>query len=244
MTKGRDNTIVADIAHWIIRKFLSSRTKALIPQKIYNLLYKHAVIPLIGSFSYSEYLNHQREHSAWSRQVEKSRLGLETACKEMSQWLTHDKHFLDLGCGDGYMLDLVKPHVGLAVGIDYHFGKLHKSLAHGNIGVLSDIHKLPFGNAVFDVIHISHVLEHVIYPDQALQEIQRILKPEGHLLIVVPSGGPTTIKHPNTFKHKIDIHRQIGKYFAISRIWEANTREAEFWIIANKVVTAVSHIRT
>ena len=46
--------------------------------------------------------------------------------------------------------------------------------------------KFPFGNAEFDSIVTNQVLEHVFNPDEFLDEINRVLKIGGKLLLTVP----------------------------------------------------------
>lgn len=42
----------------------------------------------------------------------------------------------------------------------------------------------------FDAAWCCHVLEHVLNPGQALNEIRRILKPDGHLFLILPEYAP------------------------------------------------------
>ena len=54
---------------------------------------------------------------------------------------------------------------------------------------------LPRGDATCDFVLSSHVLEHMANPLQALREWQRVLKPDGHLLLLLPHGA-RTFDHP------------------------------------------------
>ena len=54
---------------------------------------------------------------------------------------------------------------------------------------------LPLGDATCDFVLSSHVLEHMANPLQALREWQRVLKPDGHLLLLLPHGE-RTFDHP------------------------------------------------
>ncbi|MBQ6516858.1 methyltransferase domain-containing protein [bacterium] len=51
-------------------------------------------------------------------------------------------------------------------------------------------YKLPFNDNCFDVIYLSHVLEHVFWHKTAetIKELRRILKPNGQIEIWVPDG--------------------------------------------------------
>ena len=45
--------------------------------------------------------------------------------------------------------------------------------------VLYDGNCIPFQNSVFDIVYSKQVLEHVRFPDDAIKEIVRVLKPGG-----------------------------------------------------------------
>ncbi len=53
---------------------------------------------------------------------------------------------------------------------------LEVTLRHG------DMRELPYGNGVFDLVMTAHVLEHLIDPRVALNEMMRVLKPGGLLI--------------------------------------------------------------
>jgi SAM-dependent methyltransferase len=50
----------------------------------------------------------------------------------------------------------------------------------------ADINKLPFDSASFDCVICSEVLEHIPEHERALQELVRVLKPQGNLVVSVP----------------------------------------------------------
>jgi ubiquinone/menaquinone biosynthesis C-methylase UbiE len=49
--------------------------------------------------------------------------------------------------------------------------------------------KLPFGDNSVDEIVAMHVLEHIFRPDPVMNELHRVLKPGGKMLIEVPKAG-------------------------------------------------------
>jgi len=49
-----------------------------------------------------------------------------------------------------------------------------------------DITELPFEDSSFDVVICNHVLEHVKDDYQAIQEIYRILRPQGIAIVLIP----------------------------------------------------------
>jgi demethylmenaquinone methyltransferase/2-methoxy-6-polyprenyl-1,4-benzoquinol methylase len=53
---------------------------------------------------------------------------------------------------------------------------LEVTLRHG------DVRELPYGNGIFDLAMTAHVLEHLVEPSVALNEMVRVLKPGGLLI--------------------------------------------------------------
>jgi ubiquinone/menaquinone biosynthesis C-methylase UbiE len=53
--------------------------------------------------------------------------------------------------------------------------------------VNSTIEEAPFPDDSFDVIHMSHVLEHLPDPVSALARVARLLRPDGRVVIEVPN---------------------------------------------------------
>jgi SAM-dependent methyltransferase len=56
--------------------------------------------------------------------------------------------------------------------------------------VKMDIHQIPFKENTFDVVLCNHVLEHVKDDIKAMNEIQRVLKPNGFAILQVPFFNP------------------------------------------------------
>ncbi|MBF0376662.1 MAG: class I SAM-dependent methyltransferase [Desulfamplus sp.] len=57
----------------------------------------------------------------------------------------------------------------------------------------SDINLLPFANNTFDVVICSEVMEHIHQEQKALEELKRVLKPNGQLALSVPRYLPEKI---------------------------------------------------
>jgi SAM-dependent methyltransferase len=48
---------------------------------------------------------------------------------------------------------------------------------------------LPFADGTFDLVHMTEVVEHLVHPDGAMEEVNRVLKPAGRLIISTPNLG-------------------------------------------------------
>ena len=59
------------------------------------------------------------------------------------------------------------------------------------LDIVSDITNIPVADGSFDAVMCTEVLEHVPDPVAALKELNRVLKPGGHLLITAPFASLT-----------------------------------------------------
>lgn len=53
----------------------------------------------------------------------------------------------------------------------------------GQVQVVADEHALPFASGSIDLVLLSHVLEFSAHPHQVLREVERVLVPEGSVII-------------------------------------------------------------
>ena len=121
--------------------------------------------------------------------------------------LPHDISIVDLGCGNGDTLLALAPFIPNLVGIDRSSQMLSiaqkrvHSYTHVQLkqGVLEDI---PLENEQFDVALCILVLHHVPMIHEALDEISRILKPSGSLVVLdMQSHSKIELKKQMGHKH-------------------------------------------
>ena len=108
--------------------------------------------------------------------------------------LQRNKHILDIACGYGYGSRELHDITGAAVdGIDISSEAVRYATDHYAIkgityraGSITDI---PAKDYTYDAIVSYETIEHVSYKDgvKALDELHRVLKPGGHLLISTPN---------------------------------------------------------
>jgi ubiquinone/menaquinone biosynthesis C-methylase UbiE len=101
---------------------------------------------------------------------------------------------LDEGCGTAqYTISLAMLGFNV-VGIDFS-SKLLKiakekvkkyKVSRKCSFVLGDIRKLPFRDSSFDAVLSAGIIEHVPETEKCIQQINRVLKPNGYLIIHVP----------------------------------------------------------
>jgi SAM-dependent methyltransferase len=75
---------------------------------------------------------------------------------------------LDMGCGNGEYRETMEELGYHWTGVDFD---------HPDAPILADAHALPFVDSSFDLIVSLAVLEHLQYPDVAVREAFRVLKP-------------------------------------------------------------------
>ncbi|MYS84025.1 class I SAM-dependent methyltransferase [Embleya scabrispora] len=98
---------------------------------------------------------------------------------------------VDIGCGDGSAASITGPLSAghTLIGIDWSQDALRRAstrIKHLVRGELTD-GGLPLADASVDAVLFGEVIEHLVDPDAALDELRRILKPRGHLLLSTPN---------------------------------------------------------
>ena len=90
---------------------------------------------------------------------------------------------LDLGCGNVPLYGAYRDYVSDSICVDWD-NTMHKN---PHLDISQDIsQELPFENATFDTIILSDVLEHVYNPSHLFDEMKRILKENGIIIMNVP----------------------------------------------------------
>jgi SAM-dependent methyltransferase len=92
---------------------------------------------------------------------------------------------LDLGAGLGDFTADVAPQ---AIAVDLDLRQLRRGRARGTLGraVQADLRHLPFRSGVATAVIANCVFEHIPGLDEALDEVHRVLDPDGNLQTTVP----------------------------------------------------------
>jgi len=94
------------------------------------------------------------------------------------------EYILDLGCGSGIYFDLFRKRTKKIYGVDISEQSKILCQKKGYIQVkIADASAIPFQDATFDFVFTSEVLEHIENYLLMLQEINRVLKPNGILFL-------------------------------------------------------------
>jgi SAM-dependent methyltransferase len=98
---------------------------------------------------------------------------------------------VDLGCGDGAATMLaarVNPGHRI-VGLDWSADALRRAHARGLTLVRAEAEPtgLPIASGHADVVIMNELIEHLVDPDSVLDEVRRVLRPGGTLLLSTPN---------------------------------------------------------
>ena len=88
---------------------------------------------------------------------------------------------LCLGARDGVEVAALRKLGHLAIGIDIEFPSANSFVHYG------DFHKIPYPDNIFDYVYMN-VFDHVLNPDQVVEEISRILKVSGFFVLDLQFG--------------------------------------------------------
>jgi ubiquinone/menaquinone biosynthesis C-methylase UbiE len=95
---------------------------------------------------------------------------------------------LDVGCGDGTFLNLMRVRGWDVDGIDFDAAAIQTAKKKHNLTLRhGDLRAAKLSEATFDAVTMSHVVEHLTDPIGLLREIHRLLKPGGQLVMTTPN---------------------------------------------------------
>lgn len=109
--------------------------------------------------------------------------------KDFSRILPRERinSWLDLGCHDGKFLKFLSNSInfnGRLTGVELSDKHIKKAASKGIKVIKSDLsNKLPFRSGSFDLVTVSHLIEHISRLDVFLSEIKRVLKKDGRFIV-------------------------------------------------------------
>ena len=121
---------------------------------------------------------------------------------------------LDLGCGNGRLFEIFKNKNAEYIGIDNVSGLIdeaQKRFPEGSFQVF-DALNLPFSDNYFDKVYCIAVLHHIPSIEfrlKVLEEVRRVLKPKGNLILTV--WNLRNIKRAKKLLLKYTLLKIIGK---------------------------------
>ena len=124
---------------------------------------------------------------------------IEAAVGEFAASLGPGARVLDAGAGEGQYADRFRAH--RYTGVDLGVGD--GSWNYSDLDAVADLIALPFRDSTFDAALNVVTLEHVPEPARVVEELFRVLRPGGTLLMIVP--------------HEWEEHQTPHDYFRYTR---------------------------
>jgi ubiquinone/menaquinone biosynthesis C-methylase UbiE len=112
--------------------------------------------------------------------------------------LDGDERVLDVGCGTGFATEALLEEAGEVHGLDQSVHQLEQAWAklgkHEPVRyVRGDAERLPYADDSFDVVWSSGSIEYWPNPVDALEELRRVTRPGGQVLVVGPDDPTNTL---------------------------------------------------
>ncbi len=125
---------------------------------------------------------------------------------------TSKGNLLDIGCGTGNFLQVAQQHGWKTTGIEPNMDARKIANTKNNNQVF-DIKQLEeFENESFEVITLWHVLEHLPNLEKQVQLFNRLLKPNGLLVIAVPNYNSFDAQHYKQHWAAFDVPRHLWHF--------------------------------
>jgi 2-polyprenyl-3-methyl-5-hydroxy-6-metoxy-1,4-benzoquinol methylase len=162
----------------------------------------------------------------------------------LTRLLAPGARVLDLGCGRGVILGPLADR-----GFEVHGLEISAEAARGadpraEIRIASSLSDAGYETAFFDEVVIWHVLEHVDDPRGTLEEVARILRPGGRLIVAVPNFSSAQARWTGAAWFHLDLPRHLYHFplaaleellqsvgFTITSVYHFSLRQNPFgWI--------------
>jgi len=113
------------------------------------------------------------------------------------------RQVLDIACGEGYCAAaLSKAGATRVLGVDISAETCsHATQKYGIATKAGDGEKMPLDSSTVDVVVSFETIVHVPNPKAFLDECQRVLRPNGVLIISTPNHDAARLHHPNNPFH-------------------------------------------
>jgi len=106
----------------------------------------------------------------------------------IAEMVGRNKKVLDVGCFDGSISSLLMQNSNILFGMELSKRAIGSAKEKGVNVVLADVDEtFPFSDHFFDVVFAGEIIEHVLDVDYWLQEIARVVKPDGYVVLTTPN---------------------------------------------------------
>lgn len=106
--------------------------------------------------------------------------------ERMASFVQEGSHILDVACGTTANARWLISR-GTYFGVDISLGLLRLVRERNLRLTCADAESLPFGNDAFDTVLLTFALEHSVNPVAVLEELCRVVRPQGRIILLGPS---------------------------------------------------------
>lgn len=154
----------------------------------------------------------------------------------INKYSSHSKILLDIGCGTGDFLATAQ-NAGWEINGVEPDSRARAIANQKTNNKIKDVDALnEFENGSFDVITLWHVLEHLPNLHEQIETLDKLLKPDGTLVIAVPNFKSHDARHYKDFWAAYDVPRHlwhfsqtsISKLFSKRNIQVIDTKPMKF----------------
>ena len=132
------------------------------------------------------YAYQQNFHSHPWKELVKSMVGLTIHTQDPK--FPAPARVLDLGCGSGWFLRSMREQGWDTYGVEISESAAELGRKQSGLNIFAGtLSQANFANNYFDYVRANHSFEHISCPNETLDEVYRILRPEGKLMIAVPN---------------------------------------------------------
>ena len=121
-------------------------------------------------------------------------------------------HILDVGTGTGFFLNEMKDYGWQVTGTEKSSDARDFAKKEFNLDNFPSENLFTLKDNSFDVITLWHVLEHIHRLNENMETFNRLLKPDGKLIIAVPNHESSDAKHYKNFWAAYDVPRHIWHF--------------------------------
>lgn len=169
-----------------------------------------------------EYFRYEIENEAQFFELMKKGLS-DVRFEEIESSLDGSRSFLDVGCATGMLIEWMKNRGWTEKGVEVCRPAVDFGRNERGVDIFAaTLEEAALESASFDVVHCSHLIEHLNDPRSFLGEVARILKPDGYLAVTTPNiAGFQAKLFRDAWRSLIPDHLYLFSLKTLRRLLEA-----------------------